>query len=153
VSSPLPGRSILITSRAEVGQVLRAPSFWAGQHARQVEHAAADAGGDPGRLPLLSSFSFEALSAAQACAPWLPRGFLIDRIGPGWQARCAELGVMAVHTNHKTLSPSVAAEVKAAGYGLFCYTVNDPDEARLLRSWGVDSFCTDRIDLIGPFFT
>lgn len=114
---------------------------------------AIDAGGDIGRLPLLSSFSFEALAAAKACAPWLPRGFLLDRIGAEWRGRCEALGAMAVHTNHKTLSPNVAAEVKAAGYGLFCYTVNDPDEARLLRSWGVDSFCTDRIDLIGPAFS
>jgi glycerophosphoryl diester phosphodiesterase len=42
--------------------------------------------------------------------------------------------------------------VKAAGFGLFCYTVNAPARARELFDWGVDGFCTDRIDLIGPDF-
>ncbi|MGB3428629.1 MAG: glycerophosphodiester phosphodiesterase family protein, partial [Burkholderiaceae bacterium] len=35
---------------------------------------------------------------------------------------------------------------------LFCYTVNEPARARDLLAWGVDAFCTDRIDLIGPDF-
>jgi glycerophosphoryl diester phosphodiesterase len=39
--------------------------------------------------------------------------------------------------------------VRAAGYGLFCYTVNEPGRARMLLDWGVDAFCTDRIDLFG----
>ena len=42
--------------------------------------------------------------------------------------------------------------VKAAGFGLFCYTVNVPARAHELLGWGVDAFCTDRIDLIGPGF-
>ncbi|WP_339939007.1 glycerophosphodiester phosphodiesterase family protein, partial [Undibacterium luofuense] len=36
--------------------------------------------------------------------------------------------------------------------GLFCYTVNSPERARELLSWGVDAFCTDRIDLIPADF-
>ena len=42
--------------------------------------------------------------------------------------------------------------MKAEGFGLFCYTVNTPECARELFAWGVDAFCTDRIDLIGPAF-
>ena len=34
-------------------------------------------------------------------------------------------------------------EVKDAGYGLMCYTVNDVATALKLREWGVDSICTD----------
>ena len=45
-----------------------------------------------------------------------------------------------------------ARAVKEAGYGLFCYTVNDAGRARELLAWGVDAFCTDRIDLIHPDF-
>ncbi|HEY0590111.1 MAG TPA: glycerophosphodiester phosphodiesterase family protein, partial [Pseudoduganella sp.] len=37
--------------------------------------------------------------------------------------------------------------------GLFCYTVNTPERAREILSLGVDAFCTDRIDLIGPDFS
>lgn len=104
-------------------------------------------------LPLLSSFSIEALLAAKETAPDLPRGFLISVIPDDWEAILGRLGAIALHTNHKYLTVARAREVKAAGFGLFCYTVNDPARARELLSWGVDAFCTDRIDLIGPDFS
>lgn len=102
------------------------------------------------QLPLLSSFSFEALQAAQQVAPDLPRGFLVDVVPADWESRLAELGAMALHTNHKHLQRSQAGRIKAAGFGLFCYTVNDPARAAEIAGWGVDGFCTDRIDLIDP---
>lgn len=103
-------------------------------------------------LPLLSSFSFEALQAAQRQAPEIPRGYLLDQIPPDWQSRLVELGAVALHTNQKHLTPEFAHAVKATGYGLFCYTVNEPERATEIMAWGVDAFCTDRIDLIGPRF-
>jgi glycerophosphoryl diester phosphodiesterase len=57
-----------------------------------------------------------------------------------------------IHTNHKHLTAAVAREIRPSGFGLFCYTVNNPIRARELLMWGVDGFCTDRIDLIGPDF-
>jgi len=36
---------------------------------------------------------------------------------------------------------------------ILAYTVNSPYRARTLLAWGVNSLCTDRIDLIGPDFT
>jgi glycerophosphoryl diester phosphodiesterase len=116
-------------------------------------YAAEIAAGVAAALPLLSSFSFDALAAARDIAPDLPRGYLLDRIPPDWLAQANELGAVAIHTNQKHLSRELAAEIKSAGYGLFCYTVNDPVRAREILSWGVDGFCTDRIDLIGPTFT
>ena len=64
-----------------------------------------------------------------------------------------DLGAIALHTNYKHLTREQAQAVKAQGFGLFCYTVNEPELARELLSWGVDAFCTDRIDLIGPDFS
>lgn len=107
---------------------------------------------DPAALPLLSSFSVVALAAAQATAPDIPRGLLADRLPPDWHAQCAALGAVSMHLNQRFMTPEVAAEVKARGNGLFCYTVNEPARARQLLEWGVDGFCTDRIDLIGPDF-
>jgi len=103
-------------------------------------------------LPLLSSFSFDALQAALRQALEIPRGFLLDRIPPDWQVKLEELGAVALHTNQQHLTPALAQAVKAAGYGLFCYTVNDAARAREILAWGVDGFCTDRIDIIGPRF-
>lgn len=110
------------------------------------------AAGDPAGLPLLSSFSAEALAAARDAVPALPRGLLVDRVPADWLAQCQALGAVALHTNHKVLTPELAAAVKKAGLGLFCYTVNQPERAREILAWGVDGFCTDRIDLIGPTF-
>lgn len=101
-------------------------------------------------LPLFSSFSFDALMAAKRTAPGIPRGFLVDTIPADWLARLQALEAVALHTNHKNLTPALAQAVKQAGYGLFCYTVNDPARAEEILAWGVDGFCTDRIDLIGP---
>ncbi|MCE3607480.1 glycerophosphodiester phosphodiesterase [Massilia sp. P8910] len=107
---------------------------------------------DPRQIPLLSSFSPVALAAALEAAPDLPRALLLDRMEDGWQTQARELDVVAIHTNHKHLNETLARQIKAAGYGLFCYTVNDPARAHEIFGWGVDAFCTDRIDLIGPDF-
>ena len=104
------------------------------------------------RLPLLSSFSVDALLAAKAVAPTMPRALLVDALPADWLACCEEVGAGALHVNHKTLTAQMARAVTQAGLGLFCYTVNDPAQARALLSWGVDGFCTDRLDLIGADF-
>src|SRR5450830_1226986 len=99
-------------------------------------------------LPLLSSFSIAALQAARQAAPELARGWLVEAIPDDWVTQAKELGVVALHCNHKLLTPALALAVKEQGLGLFCYTVNTPERASELLAWGVDGFCTDRIDLI-----
>jgi glycerophosphoryl diester phosphodiesterase len=105
-----------------------------------------------GNLPLFSSFSFDALAHAKEVAPEIPRGFLIDQIAPGWLQALQELDAVALHTNQKYLTAAMAAEIKAAGYGLLCYTVNTAERASEICAWCVDAFCTDRIDLIPANF-
>lgn len=109
--------------------------------------AAHEPGVNDATLPLLSSFSFEALRAAQQVAPDIARGWLVDVIADGWLTQLQSLEAVALHTNQRHLSAALAAEVKQAGYGLFCYTVNEPARAREILGWGVDGFCTDRLDL------
>ncbi|MDX8123480.1 glycerophosphodiester phosphodiesterase [Janthinobacterium sp. GMG2] len=99
-------------------------------------------------LPLLSSFSIEALQEARQAAPELARGWLVEQIPSDWAKKAKELDVVAIHCDHQQLTPELAREVKEAGYGLFCYTVNTPERASELLAWGVDGFCTDRIDII-----
>ena len=112
--------------------------------------AAELAAGEP--TPLLSSFSEAALAGARQAAPGLARACLMSSLAHDWEARARALDAVAIHTNHQHLGQEAAQAVKAAGFGLFCYTVNDPGRARTLLEWGVDAFCTDRIDLIGPDF-
>jgi len=99
-------------------------------------------------LPLLASFSTEALQAARQAAPELPRGWLVEALPQDWLARARELGVVAMHCDHTQLTREQVQAIKAQGFGVFCYTVNTLARAEELLGWGVDGFCTDRIDLI-----
>ncbi len=101
---------------------------------------------------LLSSFSIEALMAAQEAAPEVPRAWLVDAVPPDWVSTLRRVGASALHVNSRFLTQAQAVAIKDAGYGLFCYTVNEPDQAHALRAIGVDAICTDRLDLIGAHF-
>lgn len=102
--------------------------------------------------PLLSSFSYEALAAAAEVAPQLPRGMLCGSWSDPWREQTQALSCVSLHIRHTELTQARVAEVKAAGLCLLAYTVNDPARAATLLEWGVDTICTDRIDLIGPRF-
>ena len=104
------------------------------------------------RAPLLSSFSSAALIGARRAAPDLPRGYLVREVPADWRDGLDALGCVSVHVDHERLTREQACAIKSAGGWLFCYTVDDPDRARELLAWGVDAFCTDRIDRIGPDF-
>jgi glycerophosphoryl diester phosphodiesterase len=127
---------------AETGRVVA--------EAVQARFADAIAAGDWARVPLLSSFSPVALAAAQAAAPDVPRGMLVDVVPVDWELKAKSLGAVAVHTNHKHLTAETAGAIREAGFGLFCYTVNDAARGEEILSWGVNGFCSDRIDLIKP---
>ncbi len=101
---------------------------------------------------LLSSFAVDALLAAREAVPALPRALLVGAVPDDWLERLEALDAVALHAKAGLLTAAQAAAVKSAGYGLLCYTVNDPAQARELFAIGVDAICTDRIDLIGPRF-
>ncbi len=107
-----------------------------------------DIAGD--RMPLLSSFSVVALEAARRAAPHLPRGYLVSRVGPKWRRTLEHCGCASLHCEYHALDEATAHAVKDAGFGLLCYTVDDPVRVRTLESWGVDAVVVDRIDLVSP---
>lgn len=100
--------------------------------------------------PLLSSFSDDALAAAQAAARHLPRGLLLREVSSDWRGRVERLACESVHVLHTALTAANVAEFRTAGLRVMAYTVNDPERARMLLDWGVDAVCTDRLDAIGP---
>ena len=100
------------------------------------------------RVPLLSSFSRVALAAAREAAPSVPRGWLVQRVPARWRAELTRLGCVSLHANHRYLTAGLTRRIKTTGAWLFCYTVNTPQRALTITGWGVDAFCTDRIDLI-----
>lgn len=102
--------------------------------------------------PLLSSFSDEALAEARTAAPQLARGMLYDAVPANWHAQLQKLDCRTLHCNATRLDERLARDIVGAGYGLACWTVNEPELARRLFEWGVDAVFTDRLDLIAPDF-
>nr|WP_321949174.1 glycerophosphodiester phosphodiesterase [Paraburkholderia sp. J10-1] len=103
-----------------------------------------------GMPPLLSSFSYAALEAARESAPDLPRGLLFEHVPADWREQTAALDCVSLHASHRHLDEALVERIKSAGLFILAYTVNDLERARQLVNWGVDTVCTDRIDLIGP---
>lgn len=117
-----------------------------------VAQAAAQLWRDHPVAPLLSSFSYTALAAAQRAVPELPRGLLLDEWDDDWLALTRDLECVSIHLNHALLDAARVQQLRDAGLRILVYTVNDPARARDLLTWGVDCICTDRIDLIGAGF-
>jgi len=95
--------------------------------------------------PLLSSFSFEALMAAKEAAPGLPLGWLSRKVVDEDWPRLEQLGAVSIHTNHTRLDPPQVARLKAAGYRVMLYTVNEVETAQRLFDLGVDGIFTDNL--------
>ena len=100
--------------------------------------------------PLLTSFDVPALEGAQAAAPQLPRGLLLDAIRPGWIESALALGCVAIVCNHALWDTSTVTQAKAAGFKTLSYTVNDEWAAQRLMALGTDAIITDRVDLFSP---
>jgi len=133
----------------ETGRIVAAETarLWAQEGQADGRSAQEAPAGPP---PLLSSFSYSALEAAHEVAPGLPRGRLFERVPGDWREQTAALGCVSLHASHRHLDEALVERIKSAGLFILAYTVNDLDRALQLVRWGVDTVCTDRIDLIGP---
>ncbi len=100
--------------------------------------------------PLLTSFHPEALQAAQAAAPQLPRGLLLDTLWDGWEDVAARLQCLAIVCNHALWNEALVFRVHGMGMRALSYTVNDEWAAARLRRLGTDGIVTDRVDLFSP---
>lgn len=100
--------------------------------------------------PLLSSFQPAALQGAQAAAPALPRGLLLDTLRSGWLEEALQLGCVAVICNHALWDSATVAAVQGAGMKALSYTVNDEWAAERLIALGTDGIITDRVDRFSP---
>ena len=100
--------------------------------------------------PLLTSFAPEALEAAQAAQPRLPRGLLLDQLWTGWLETALRLDCVAIVCNHRLWDTSSVTQAKSAGFRCLSFTVNDEPDARRLLDLGTDGLITDRVDLFNP---
>lgn len=111
--------------------------------------------------PLLSSFSIQALEAAKAVAPELPRALLADvarwvelvptdRPFEAIVQKALELSAVAIVIQHAGLNADRIAQAHAAGLRVLTYTLNDAARAKALLAVGLDGVITDAVDFLGP---
>jgi len=103
--------------------------------------------GYEGVMPLLSSFSSEALAAARLEAPQFKRALLLEKMPDSWKSEAESLGVIAIHPDAALATPGFVQEVREAGYQMMVYTVDDHNAGEALLRLGVDAICTNRPDL------
>ena len=92
---------------------------------------------------LFSSFDLSALKVMQQLLPAIPRGLLWSKMPSNALDLLTEINAFSAHCDYKFLTQSQAAEIKQAGYEIYCYTPNEPEIVKEYWSWGVDMMITD----------
>lgn len=102
------------------------------------------------KTSLISSASILALRTARAMDEKISLGLIVDQWEPLWLEILDELNSVSLHINHEELTPLRVAAVMQTGRAVLAYTVNDPERAAELFSWGVTAVFTDFPDTILP---
>lgn len=92
---------------------------------------------------VLTSFAEPCLAALAEAAPDMPRGYLVERLPPDWDARAGRLGCIAVSLGEIAADQAALTAIKASGRQSMLWTVNDPHRAAELLRWGADAHISD----------
>ena len=96
---------------------------------------------------VVSSFDLRCLLRLALSHPRIRRGLLLDPDRPQLPQRALALPLVgrdAVHPEASRVSEADVRHWHATGREVAVWTVDDPDVARRLRAWGVDSLITNR---------
>lgn len=96
---------------------------------------------------ILSSFDEDALALARNNGPEIPRALIVKAVPPDWRARIERLGCSALHADQRKLDARTVAAV-ASLVPLRAFTVNAPERAEALFSWGIAAVFTDCPDVL-----
>lgn len=100
---------------------------------------------------LISSFQYSCLEVAQNMAPDWYRGVLFDDdrdMPENWQEIVEYLEGTTVNIGRKIATRELIDDIADLGKPVLVYTINDPQQARQLQSWGVDAFFSNNPDTI-----
>ncbi|MFT4059558.1 MAG: glycerophosphodiester phosphodiesterase [Legionella sp.] len=100
------------------------------------------------QLPLVSSFSWDALVMCRNLAPEMPLGLLFHAWDDQWLQKAKQLDCFSIHFNRRILTAARVKAVKDEGYIVCSYTVNRKRQANKLFQWGVDAVFSDYPDLL-----
>lgn len=97
---------------------------------------------------LFSSSSLEILQMLRQLQVELSIGVLFDVWREEWQSLIETIDPVSIHLNYRALNSDNIAILKKQGLMVLAYTVNDPQKAKQLFDWGVDSVFSDVPDII-----
>ena len=92
---------------------------------------------------MISSFNLAALELCYEIDPQRHLAPLYEDIPEDWQEQLAGIEAYSLNCDYARLTEAQARAVKAAGYKLLCYTVNDPQTVEGHWTWGMDAVITD----------
>lgn len=98
---------------------------------------------------ILSSFQHVSLETALDMAPHYARGLLLDKEWPeNWRELAQYLEASTININGNRCDREQMSALAAFKKPVMAYTINDPQRARILQSWGVASMFTDVPDVL-----
>lgn len=92
---------------------------------------------------LYSSFSREALATAKHQQPEIPRALIVCAIPSNWSEQLQAFECSNLHFAAPLADKEIVQSISKKGYGLYCFTVNDIDEAKTLLDYGIDGVFSD----------
>lgn len=92
---------------------------------------------------MISSFNLAALEMCYEIDPQRHLAPLYEDIPEDWQEQLDGIEAYSLNCDYARLTEAQARAVKAAGYKLLCYTVNDPQTVEAHWAWGMDAVITD----------
>jgi glycerophosphoryl diester phosphodiesterase len=101
-------------------------------------------------LIIVSSFDHDELREFHRLAPTCPVAVLYDRYREDWLTTARELNAFAVNISRRIAKSERIQDMRNAGYRVFVYTVNEPEEGEKLAALGASGIFTDRPDLFLP---
>jgi len=84
---------------------------------------------------VVSSFSLPLLQACRAHSASLQLGLLYTHLPDDWQQQAQQLAAFSIHPYWRELSSQQAAAVRAAGFGLYLWTVDQPADISHLQRY------------------
>lgn len=100
---------------------------------------------------MISSFSVSLLTEVHRRSDAYDLAWLVGRgmVGEDWRSVMELCGATYVHPSEAVVeSPEIVERIRAAGFGVNVWTVNDRQKANQLRNWGCTGVITDVADVI-----
>jgi glycerophosphoryl diester phosphodiesterase len=97
---------------------------------------------------LVSSFHLPELYEFKQAAPEIPIAALVCGVPLDWAACAVELGAHALNISAEFADERLLHDAHARGLKVYVYTVNHPDDMRILRDAGFDGVFSDYPDRV-----